>query len=236
MAGAGPAVGATVVTAAVAALAAERGARVGVVKTAQTGVPDGAPGDLAAVTRLSGVDDVHELARYPDRLSPAAAARRSGRPALDLARAIDAVLRLVDRDLVLVEGCGGLLSRHDHDGLTLAGLARSLRAPVLLVVGADAVDHAALALEAVAHRGLVLEGVVVGRWPAAPGAEHLSGLEELEQLAARPVLGALPEGAGALSREALLEQARASLALPLGGRWSRRARPTTRTGPGRLPR
>src|SRR5262249_56051914 len=88
--GTGTGVGKTVVTAAVAVLARERGAAVAVVKPAQTGVAgDGgaggseagwaADGDLAEVRRLSGVDDLHELARYPDPLSPEAAARVSGR-------------------------------------------------------------------------------------------------------------------------------------------------------------
>lgn len=235
VAGAGAGVGVTAVTAAVAALAADRGARVAAVQTAQTGLPDGAPGELATLTRLSGVADVHELARFPDAVPPAAAARRSGRPPLDLVRAVDAVLRLVDRDLVLVRGCGGLLSRHDDDGLTLADLARTLRVPVLLVGAADAPDQAALALEALAHRGLSLEGVVVGRWPAQPALAHVEGLAELERLAARPLLGALPEGAVDLPRAAFLEQARAGLALPLGGRWSRG--PTgARRPPGTLPR
>jgi dethiobiotin synthetase len=73
--GTGTGVGKTVVTAAVAALAAARGSRVAVVKPAQTGVDADEPGDLAEVRRLAGVTDLHELARYPDPLSPAAAAR-----------------------------------------------------------------------------------------------------------------------------------------------------------------
>ena len=98
------------------------------------------PGDLAAVARLSGVDQLYELVRYPDPLSPAAAARRCGRAALDPAAFYDRVLGL-DRDLVdlvLVEGAGGLLVRFDEDGTTLADLARGLRAPVLVVDSAGA--------------------------------------------------------------------------------------------------
>ena len=51
------------------------GRRVAVVKPAQTGVAPGEPGDVDEVRRLGGVDDVHELARYPDPLAPATAAR-----------------------------------------------------------------------------------------------------------------------------------------------------------------
>src|SRR5205814_9518385 len=85
--GTGTEVGKTVVTAAVAALAAGRGERVAVVKPAQTGEPPGSAGDLSVVQRLSGVTHVVELARFPDPLSPEAAARTAGRPPLDLAEA-----------------------------------------------------------------------------------------------------------------------------------------------------
>ena len=70
--GTGTGVGKTVVTAAVAALAATRGASVAVVKPAQTGAAEGDPGDLDDVRRLAGVTDLHEHARFPDPLSPAA--------------------------------------------------------------------------------------------------------------------------------------------------------------------
>jgi dethiobiotin synthetase len=67
-------VGKTVVTAALAALARARGEKVTVVKPVQTGVRADEPGDLDEVRRLSGVDDLHEFARFPDPLAPAAAA------------------------------------------------------------------------------------------------------------------------------------------------------------------
>src|SRR5579863_4664995 len=84
--GTGTGVGKTVATAALAALAAARGAPVAVVKPAQTGVAPDEPGDLAEVVRLAAVAeaDTHEYARYPDPLSPAAAARVSGLPPLSL--------------------------------------------------------------------------------------------------------------------------------------------------------
>jgi len=223
--GTGTGVGKTVVTAAVAALSLARGGRCAVVKPAQTGVPVGGPGDLADVARLTGCSDLHELVRYPDPLSPAAAARRSGRPALDQAAAVDVVLRLGDRDLVLVEGAGGLLVRYDDDGLTVAELARTLRAPVLVVAspGLGTLNSTALTLEAVAARGLTLVGVVVGAWPAEPGLAERSNLRDLETLAARPLLGVLPDGAGALAPPAFLELARAGLAPQLGGTFDARA-------------
>ena len=217
--GTGTGVGKTVVTAALAALALDRGGRCAVVKPAQTGVPSGADGDLAEVARLSGSVDLHELVRYPDPLSPAAAARSSRSRTLDPAALMDAVLRLADRDLVLVEGAGGLLVRYDEDGLTLADLARSLRAPVLVVTepGLGTLNSTALTLEAMAHRGLELAGVVVGAWPARPGLAERSNLRDLQTLAARPLSGAMPAGAARLSRPAFLTAARTGLAPHLGG-------------------
>jgi dethiobiotin synthetase len=224
--GTGTEVGKTVVTAAIAALAHERGARTAVVKPAQTGVPDGGPGDLAEVTRLSGVTEVHELVRYPDPLSPAAAARRSGREPLDPVAFYDLALRLDEsHELVLVEGAGGLLVRYDEDGTTVADLARALRIPVLVVAGPQlgTLNHTALTLEALANRGVELSGVVIGSWPGEPGLAERCNLRDLETLAARPLLGALPAGAGALEPAAFLEVARTSLGPPLGGTFDARA-------------
>ena len=88
-----------------------------VVKPAQTGEPPGPAGDLAVIRRLSGVTRTHELARFPDPLSPEAAARAAGRPPLDLAAAAVFIKQLqAEADLVLVEGAGGLLVRYDPAG------------------------------------------------------------------------------------------------------------------------
>ena len=219
--GTGTGVGKTVVTAALAVLGLQRGT-VAVVKPAQTGVADGEPGDLAEVVRLAGPVAGHELVRYPDPLSPAAAARTSGRPARDPAALYELVLGLRE-DLVLIEGAGGLLVRYDEDGLTLADLARALRARVLVVVdpALGTLNHTALTLEALAHRGVQLEGLVLGSWPVEPDLAERSNLRDLEMLAARPLLGALP--AGAAGAEDFLGLARASLAPQLGGSWDPRA-------------
>ncbi|WP_169988158.1 dethiobiotin synthase [Microbispora sp. H10836] len=213
-------VGKTVVTAALAVLAGERGATVAVVKPAQTGVAAGEPGDLDEVIRLSGVTTTFEMTRYPDPLSPAAAARARGLPTVSLTSAAARIEELAESHrLVLVEGAGGLLVRYDEEGGTLADLARRLHAPVLVVARAalGTLNHTALTLEAMAGRGLDLAGVVIGSWPADPGLAERSNVADLEILAARPLSGAMPEGAGALGREAFARAARAGLAPALGG-------------------
>lgn len=219
--GTGTGVGKTVVTAALAALALSRGQRCTVVKPGQTGIPDDAAGDLADVVRLAG-DDVRtvELVRYPDPLSPAAAARRSGRDPVDPAAVAHAVLEAErDADLVLVEGAGGLLVRYDDDGFTMADLARTLRLPVVVVTepGLGTLNATALTLEAMAHRGLDLAGLVIGAWPDEPDLAARSNVADLEMLAARPLLGALPAGLGTRDRADFLATARAGLSPSLGG-------------------
>jgi dethiobiotin synthase len=213
-------VGKTVVTAAVAALASARGEKVAVVKPAQTGVAAGGPGDLDEVQRLAGIGDTHELARFPDPLSPEAAARASGLPPTDLARAAADVRSLAaTRDCVLVEGAGGLLVRYRPDGATLADLAGALAAPVLVVTtaGLGTLNHTALTLEALASRGLALAGLVIGSWPGSPGLADRSNLTDLESLAAGPLAGVLPAGAGRLGRAAFCRTAAEGLGPSLGG-------------------
>lgn len=213
-------VGKTVVTAALTTLAAARGSSVAVVKPAQTGVATGEPGDVDEVTRLAGSGEAFEYARYPDPLSPAAAARHGGLPALDLPKAATRIGELAaDYRLVLVEGTGGLLVRYDEDGATVADLARMLRAPVLVVVnaGLGTLNHTALTLEALAHHGIPLAGLVIGAWPAEPDLACRSNVRDLETLAARPLSGALPEHAAALHPAEFLAAARTGLAPALGG-------------------
>jgi dethiobiotin synthetase len=218
--GTGTGVGKTVVTAAVASLAAARGSRVAVVKPAQTGVGPDDAGDLDDVRRLAGVTDLHEHARLRHPLSPAAAARREHVAPLDLPESASRVRALAgDRDLVIVEGAGGLLVRYDEDGATIADLARLAHADVLVVVdpALGTLNHTALTLEAMANRGLPLAGVVIGSWPSDPDLACRSNVRDLETLAARPLTGAMPEGAGALPAPEFLLVARLGLGPSLGG-------------------
>ena len=230
--GTGTGVGKTVVTAAIAALARAARRNVAVVKLAQTGVHDG-PGsdtpDLETITRLSGVTDTHELARFPDPLSPEAAARVSGLPPVDFTRARAVIARLTAaRDLVLVEGAGGLLVRYDAGGATIADLATALNrqglaAPALVVTGAGlgTLNHTALTIEALRARKVAEAGIVVGSWPRDPGLAERENLADLEVVAGAPLAGALPAGAGALDRQAFLAVAAAGLIPSLGGARSR---------------
>ncbi|CAM5529129.1 ATP-dependent dethiobiotin synthetase BioD [Streptomyces badius] len=167
--GTGTEIGKTVVTAAVAAAARDR--RVAVLKPAQTGLAPGEPGDAAEVARLAGSHvTAVELARFPEPLAPATAARRAGLAPVRPFEVAEAAQKLATaHDLVLVEGAGGLLVRFDDEGGTLADAARRLSAPVLVVApaGLGTLNATALTAEALRARGLGCRGVVVGSMPAA---------------------------------------------------------------------
>jgi dethiobiotin synthetase len=213
-------VGKTVVTAALATLARARGSSVAVVKPGQTGVGPDEAGDLQDIGRLAGIDDLHEFARFPDPLSPAAAARHAELPPVGLAHAAERIRELTeDHRLVLVEGAGGLLVRFDEEGATIADLARWLGAAVVVVTRPDlgTLNHTALTLEAMAHRGVQLAGVVIGSWPDDPGLAMLSNVRDLETVAARPLAGVLPTGSGAIDPAEFLVVARQGLSPALGG-------------------
>ncbi|ACU39553.1 dethiobiotin synthase [Actinosynnema mirum DSM 43827] len=218
--GTGTDVGKTVVVAALAAIAAAEGRRVAVLKPVQTGVLPGEPGDLAEVQRMAGPVTTRELRRYPDPLSPAAAARRSGLPTAHPAEIAGAATELDDtHDLVLLEGAGGLLVPLDDRGATLADAAWALHAPVLVVAHAalGTLNTTALTAEVLVRRGLESIGVVIGRWPEHPDLAARSNLTDLPEVAGAPLLGVLPDGAGALSGSEFLEVARAGLSPWFGG-------------------
>ncbi|HEX7661189.1 MAG TPA: dethiobiotin synthase [Pseudonocardiaceae bacterium] len=218
--GTGTDVGKTIVTAAIATLARDRGRRVAVLKPAQTGLPDGAPGDLAEVRRLAGHVTTRELNRYPEPLAPGTAAERAGMPPVHPADIASAAIELSDHhDLVLVEGAGGLLVRFDPNGGTLADAAWALSAPVLLVAeaGLGTLNSVALSAEVMLRRGLDCMGVVVGRWPNEPDLAERCNLADLPVAAGAPLLGVLPDGAARLTRAEFLAVARDSLSPVLDG-------------------
>ncbi|MFD7919979.1 dethiobiotin synthase [Streptomyces sp. NPDC059740] len=231
--GTGTEIGKTVTTAALAAVAREAGRSVAVLKPAQTGVAPGAPGDVAEVRRLAGGTVTGcELARFPEPLAPATAARRARMQPVGPQQVAEAVERLaVSHDLVLVEGAGGLLVHYDAAGTTLADAARLLDAPALVVAaaGLGTLNATQLTAEALRVRGLRCRGVVIGAWPDAPDLAARCNLEDLPVAAGAPVLGVIPQGAGALPPAGFRAAAGRWLAPELGGTWSAPVPTTART-------
>lgn len=221
--GTGTEIGKTVTTAAVAAVAVRAGRSVAVLKPAQTGVAPGESGDVDEVVRLAGhtVTPV-ELGRYPEPLAPGTAAARAGLAPVRPSEVAAAAEKLAaSHDLVLVEGAGGLLVHFDAEGSTLADAARLLGAPVLVVAqaGLGTLNAVQLTAEALRARGLDQAGVVIGSWPRQPGLAERCNVADLPRAAGVGLLGAVPEGAGALDAAAFREAAGSWLAPELGGAW-----------------
>lgn len=195
-------VGKTVATAALAAAAIGAGASVAVCKPAQTGVGPGEPGDLAEVSRLSGVTATAESYRYRDPLAPDRAARREGAPFADLSTMLSAVSEFDDRDLVLVEGAGGVLVRLAPD-ITILEVAAGLDAPLVVVAaaGLGTLNHTELTVRAICAAGLECAGIVIGSWPDEPDLAQRCNLEDLPLVTGVPIVGRIPAGAGSLDRQ-----------------------------------
>lgn len=224
--GTGTEVGKTVVTAAVAATALAAGRSVAVLKAAQTGVRPDEPGDAEEVARLAGAVTTAEVARFPDPLAPATAARRAGRAPVHPHEVAERAAKLAtEHDLVLVEGAGGLLVRFDAAGGTLADAAALLSAPVLVVApaGLGTLNATELTARELRGRGLDVAGVVIGSWPDEPDLAARCNLVDLPDVTGAPLLGAVPAGAGTLAPAGFRASAPHWLAPRLEGTWDTEA-------------
>ncbi|WP_053847658.1 dethiobiotin synthase [Streptomyces sp. NRRL B-24085] len=220
--GTGTEVGKTVTTAAVAATALAAGRTVAVLKAAQTGVGPDEAGDADEVARLAGAVTKAELARYPEPLAPATAARRAAREPVRPREVAEAAAKLAaGHDLVLVEGAGGLLVRFDDEGGTLADAAELLRAPVLVVApaGLGTLNTTELTARELRRRELDFAGVVIGSWPDSPDLASRCNLADLPEVSGAPLLAAVPAGAGGLPPADFRAGAPGWLAPELGGTW-----------------
>lgn len=197
-------VGKTVVTAALAARLAGLGRRVAVVKPVQTGLHPGEPGDLADITRLSGVSETFEYVRLIDPLAPDTAARLRG-------VAIPTVAELADQaaatssayDVTIVEGAGGIFVRLDTNGGTLVDLADGLRSQgqhVLFVVvtlaSLGTLNHTELTVGALRHRGFEPAGLLLGSFSHRSDLAEQQSIAELPRVTRVPIVGAIPPGVG----------------------------------------
>jgi dethiobiotin synthetase len=190
------------------------------VKPAQTGVTADEPGDLDEVRRLAGPVPGHEGVRLREPLAPDTAARLEGVELPGLAQQRDAVIAAAEGHDVIVEGAGGLLVSlgHHWNLLDLAQSVAYFGVPVGFVVvaraGLGTLNHAALTVFAVQHRGLHVHGVVIGSWPAEPDLAATQNLLDLPLMTGVPLLGRVPEGASTLTREQFAGGVPDWLALP----------------------
>ena len=197
-------VGKTVVTAALVVARRAAGGSPYVIKPAQTGVSADEPGDLDVVRRRAGDVPGHEGIRLREPLAPDTAARLEGVRPPGLATQRDAVLAGAEHHDVILEGAGGVLvSLGEHwNLLDLAQAVVYFGVPVGFVVvaraGLGTLNHTALTVQAIQHRGLHVHGVVIGSWPDEPDLAATQNLLDLPMMTGVPILGRIPEGAGAL--------------------------------------
>jgi dethiobiotin synthetase len=198
--GTGTGVGKTVVTAALATSYSAHDLDVAVVKPVQTGLLGGEPGgDVDEIAALSGTYDIHEFVRLEDPLAPDSAARLREVAIPTVAELAERVAA-VQGDVVLVEGTGGVLVRLDREGGTIIDLILDLRAggadvDVLVVTSPDlgTLNHTELTVEALRHRGIEPNGLIIGSWPNEPDLAQRCNREDLPRVTGVPLLTALAE-------------------------------------------
>jgi dethiobiotin synthetase len=198
--GTGTGVGKTVVTAALATSYSAHDLDVAVVKPVQTGLLGGEPGgDVDEIAALSGTYDIHEFVRLEDPLAPDSAARLR-QVAIPTVAELAERVAAVQGDVVLVEGTGGLLVRLDREGGTIIDLILVLRATgaavdVLVVTSPDlgTLNHTELTVEALRHRGIEPNGLIIGSWPNEPDLAQRCNREDLPRVTGVPLLTALAE-------------------------------------------
>ncbi|HML96084.1 MAG TPA: dethiobiotin synthase [Thermodesulfobacteriota bacterium] len=218
-------VGKTVITAALALSLKGSGLDVGVMKPLQSGSSLPGMTDIEFLRAALGEkehspDDC--IYNFEAPLSPAAAARLSGER-IDPGRIKSAYERLASsRDVVLVEGAGGLLVPVT-DGYLMADLARDLSLPLLVVArpGLGTINHTALTIECARGRGLTVLGFVINSFPASPGAAERLNPRAVSEQTGAPLLGVYPEdpslGVAEGARGAMEGLSRRAFAPILGG-------------------
>jgi dethiobiotin synthetase len=165
-------VGKTIVTAALAALLVRGGRRVAAMKPIETGLNietrrdergDAPDHDLLAAAAAAG-DTPSAVCPVvlPDPLAPLVAARRAG-VSVDL-RSLDHALSVLSagRDVLLVEGAGGLLVPI-VPGVAFDALFARWRLDVVIVAGnrLGCLNHTRLTVQATRAAGLTVRGVVL---------------------------------------------------------------------------
>jgi dethiobiotin synthetase len=161
---------------------------------------------LAALGRPVSIEEIAGIApwRYRAPLSPDMAARRENRP-LDFAALCEFSQRAVGmrRDVLLIEGIGGVMVPLDDEHTVLDWMAR-LGLPVVLIAGSylGTLSHTLTALDALRRRELPVLAVIVNETEgsAVPLADTIDSIARF----ARPVevlgLPRCPDAAPDVSR------------------------------------
>ncbi len=190
--GTGTEVGKTVVAAAIARGAADRGLRVAVFKPAVSGIEDDAAPDhelIRDAARSAQTDDEIAPYRFYPPMSPHLAAEMAG-IRIDPARLRSAARAAAGSgDYLVCEGVGGFLVPLTL-GYLVRDFARDLGLPVVVAAGPGlgTINHTLLTVEAVRAVGLAVAAVVLTPWPDDPGEIERSNVVAIERLGGVPVL------------------------------------------------
>jgi dethiobiotin synthetase len=168
-------------------------------KPAETGVGDPwAPRyseDAARLVAASGVDDPPELVvpyRLREPLAPAVAAELEGR-VISFKAVLSAYAELQSRhEFLIVEGAGGLAVPFNED-LDMAGLARALDVPLLIVspTGLGAINGNVLTVEYARARGLEILGILLNLCGGPPDLAERTNPRVIAKLTGVSVHGPL---------------------------------------------
>jgi dethiobiotin synthetase len=189
-------VGKTLVSLALIAAFRKTGLKVGAMKPIETGVGEDGPLDAIALRDAAGSTDPLATIcpqQFALPAAPNAAANAEDRE-VDLA-AIDAAYETLakGRDLMVVEGAGGLLVPI-RDDWTMAELAHRLDLPLLVVARASlgTINHTALTLEVAASKALPVLGVIISHADGPISAADASNLLALKQFLGDRLIGEIP--------------------------------------------
>lgn len=171
----------------------------GVMKPAETGVEDPETprysADAARLVAGAGVDDSPDLVvpyRLREPLAPAVAAELEGRR-ISLEAVLSAYEELQRRhEFLIAEGAGGLAVPFNED-LDMAGLARALDLPLLVVspTGLGAINGTVLTVEYARARGLEALGIVLNLRQKVPDLAERTNPGVIGRLTGLPTYGPL---------------------------------------------
>lgn len=202
-------VGKTLATACLAAALEGTGRRVAIYKPAQTGVAPGQPGDADFAAYLSGAVAC-EGSRSRRPLAPVVAARLENLVLPSVQEHAERIGHLTrDFDAVIVEGSGGItvdmaegdqnLGYRSHNQADLMQLlAQAGYASKTYLVarsGLGTLNHCQLTISYLNQRELLVDGIIIGSWPASPSYTEQSNLLVLAEMGYR-VLALIPAGLG----------------------------------------
>lgn len=205
-------VGKTVVASALCAALTARGLAVGAHKPVVTGIdePTDVPRDHELLGACAGLDpEAVAPLRFGPAVSPHLAAELAGVALDEDAIRARAHAAAKGRDVLIVEGVGGVLVPLTP-ALSVLDLAADLALPVVVAArpGLGTINHTLLTLRAVRDAGLTVAAVVLTPWPAQPSAMQASNrdtiarLGDVEVLTLGPVAlepGALAQAGGPLA-------------------------------------